>query len=193
MSPRSTKQFEEIREQSREKILNAAKELFGTQGYHSTSISAIAKKAGVAKGLIYNYFDTKEDLMVGIFQMGMKEGESILTEIMAQPDAKSKLKYILDFSFEYFVKQEHESRLITSIAVQLESFPKMKEMVVGKYRGLMPMMVGFLTELNIDHPEEEASIIAALLDGIGLQYLVLGDAMDLNAIKQQLYRRYNLQ
>lgn len=193
MSPRSTKQFEEIREQSREKILNAAKELFGTQGYHSTSISAIAKKAGVAKGLIYNYFDTKEDLMVGIFHQGMKEGEGIITEMMALPDARAKLKFIIDFSFEYFVKQEHESRLITSIAVQLDAFPKMKDLVVGKYLGLMPMMVGLLTEIGISHPEEEAGVIAALLDGLGLQYLVLGDALDLDAIKQQLYRTYHIQ
>ncbi|MEO1448773.1 MAG: TetR/AcrR family transcriptional regulator [Bacteroidota bacterium] len=193
MSPRTTKQFEEIREQSREKILNAAKELFGTQGYHSTSISAIAKKAGVAKGLIYNYFDNKQELMVGIFHQGFQEGEQILAKMMALPDARAKLKFIIDFSFDYFVSNEHESRLVTSIAVQLESFPDMKELVVGKYRGLLPMLEGLLTEIGIEHPEEEAGIIAALLDGLGLQYLVLGDNLKLDAIKKQLYRTYNLQ
>ncbi len=59
MSPKSNKQFEEIRKNSRNKILDAAFELFAKQGFHSTSINQIAKQAGVAKGLIYNYFKKK--------------------------------------------------------------------------------------------------------------------------------------
>ncbi|RMG72236.1 MAG: TetR family transcriptional regulator [Bacteroidetes bacterium] len=39
MSPRSSEQWDEMREQSRAKILEAALELFGSQGYHATSIT----------------------------------------------------------------------------------------------------------------------------------------------------------
>ncbi len=44
-------------------ILDAAQELFFTKGYKQTSIESIIKKIGVAKGTIYYYFRSKEDLM----------------------------------------------------------------------------------------------------------------------------------
>lgn len=43
-------------------ILRAARRLFGGRHYHSTTIPALAKEAGVAEGTIYNYFSSKEDV-----------------------------------------------------------------------------------------------------------------------------------
>ena len=68
--PRTKKQFEEIRKSSREKILSVALELFAKKGYHATSISQIALKAKISKGLMYNYFASKEKLLNEIIQQG---------------------------------------------------------------------------------------------------------------------------
>ncbi|PLX21155.1 MAG: hypothetical protein C0599_08290 [Salinivirgaceae bacterium] len=54
----------------KEKIVDAAITLFGENGFHNTSISQIAKNAGVSKGLMYNYFESKEELLKYIFDMG---------------------------------------------------------------------------------------------------------------------------
>ena len=66
MSPISQTQIEEKRAASIGKIYDASLELFAKQGFQSTSISQIAKKAGISKGLIYNYFDSKVDLLKGL-------------------------------------------------------------------------------------------------------------------------------
>ena len=50
MSPRTKDQFEEIRNKSRENIEKIALELFAIKGYHATSVSQIAEKAGISKG-----------------------------------------------------------------------------------------------------------------------------------------------
>jgi len=42
--PRTKEQFEEIRKSSRQKILDAALEVFAKQGYHSATVDAIAKQ-----------------------------------------------------------------------------------------------------------------------------------------------------
>ena len=63
MSPRTEEQFKEIRDQKKQKILDAALEIFAEEGYYPSSISKIAKKAGISKGLIYNYFSSKEELI----------------------------------------------------------------------------------------------------------------------------------
>ena len=43
----------------RQELLNTAMELFARQGYEETSMSDIARAAGVAQGLCYRYFQTK--------------------------------------------------------------------------------------------------------------------------------------
>ncbi len=51
---------------NRDRIVDAAWELFWLQGYHPTSIMEIAQLAGLPKGSIYNYFETKEALLLHV-------------------------------------------------------------------------------------------------------------------------------
>ncbi len=55
-------------------ILTAARELFLRQGYHETTLEEIARHAEFGKGTIYNYFDSKEDLFLAIFDQLIGEG-----------------------------------------------------------------------------------------------------------------------
>jgi len=51
----------------RKQILRAAIEVFAERGFHRTRVSDIAKKAGVAYGLIYHYFESKDDVLNSVF------------------------------------------------------------------------------------------------------------------------------
>lgn len=51
------------RESLREEILDAARQLFIQNGYESTSIRAIAEKVGASPGILYHYFEDKQDIM----------------------------------------------------------------------------------------------------------------------------------
>src|SRR5882757_6005630 len=52
----------------RERILQAAVKVFARSGFHATRVSEVAKAAGVADGTIYLYFDSKESLLVSLFE-----------------------------------------------------------------------------------------------------------------------------
>lgn len=54
---------EQKKKKTKKAILEAAIELFGTNGFEKTSISQLAKKAGVGKGTVYSYFNTKQDIL----------------------------------------------------------------------------------------------------------------------------------
>nr|WP_314464020.1 TetR/AcrR family transcriptional regulator [uncultured Clostridium sp.] len=54
--------FEKRRQEKKEAILFAAKELFKLYGYNKVSIAEIAKKASVSQVSIYNFFESKENL-----------------------------------------------------------------------------------------------------------------------------------
>ena len=73
MSPRTQEQFEEMRETRREQIMKAALELFAREGYANCSISQLANHTGISKGLMYNYFESKEALLVSIIEEGMSD------------------------------------------------------------------------------------------------------------------------
>ena len=52
----------------RDQILDAAAAVFVERGFHPTTIRDVAKRAGVADGTIYNYFENKIALLLGIFE-----------------------------------------------------------------------------------------------------------------------------
>lgn len=64
------------RERKREKILDAAAELFSDKNYHEVMMEDVAKLISVAKGTVYNYFTSKEELYFTIMKTRM---ESLLT------------------------------------------------------------------------------------------------------------------
>ena len=51
----------------RNQILDAAAKVFAEKGFHPTTIKDIAVEAGIAHGTIYNYFENKTALLLGIF------------------------------------------------------------------------------------------------------------------------------
>jgi AcrR family transcriptional regulator len=66
-----------VREQTRrtaegtatsERLLRRAEEVFSRSGYHSASVSAICREAGLAHGTFYRYFDNKEDIFLRIVE-----------------------------------------------------------------------------------------------------------------------------
>jgi len=73
MSPRTPKQFQEIREEKKSLIMDVALEHFASEGYHNSTISHIAKHAGISKGLMYNYFESKEELLTEIINRSIAE------------------------------------------------------------------------------------------------------------------------
>jgi TetR/AcrR family fatty acid metabolism transcriptional regulator len=72
---------EQLVEARRNQILDAAIQVFVEKGFHRATTKEIANTAGVSEGTIYNYFDSKEDLLIGI--MGhLAEVETLPEEFM---------------------------------------------------------------------------------------------------------------
>src|SRR4029078_10584150 len=55
-------------EEKRRLLLDAAVRVFARKGYHASRVGDIAEEAGVAYGLLYHYFPSKEDLLLTVFR-----------------------------------------------------------------------------------------------------------------------------
>ncbi len=72
------------RETKRQLLLQAAAEVFARQGYHATRVADIARHAGVAKGTVYEYFRTKEELFYALLDEWLNQFEEELVERLGQ-------------------------------------------------------------------------------------------------------------
>lgn len=66
----------------KELILASALKLFSENGFHGTATSKIALDSGVATGTLFNYFKTKEELIVTLYQMVLKGMDDYIVERM---------------------------------------------------------------------------------------------------------------
>lgn len=61
------------KQRNKQAIVEAAISLFSAQGYENTSIEQIARAAGVGKGTVYSYFQTKKDIIKGFFEYELEK------------------------------------------------------------------------------------------------------------------------
>jgi AcrR family transcriptional regulator len=71
----------------RDEIMSAAKKVFARSGFHATTISHIAKEAGLAYGSVYWYFDSKDELFHALMAA---EGDALRAHIAAAIAAASE-------------------------------------------------------------------------------------------------------
>lgn len=66
---------------TRERLLEAARELFTTTGYHDTTTPILARRAGVAEGTIYRHFPSKQALLNAAYQETQRWGAAMVREV----------------------------------------------------------------------------------------------------------------
>ncbi|MCD6436037.1 MAG: helix-turn-helix transcriptional regulator [Clostridiales bacterium] len=76
-------------------IFKSAWELFSEKGFHDTKISEIAKKAGIGKGTVYEYFKSKEELVQKMIIFNLETAyEELIVEIEGVDSPEEKLRII---------------------------------------------------------------------------------------------------
>jgi len=98
----------------KEDIMKAAANLFSQKTYHDVTMDQIAEEVGIAKGTIYLYFESKENLYLGILEHTHETIESILVkEIEKNDPAPQKLKKVLTLIFQFYFQNRDVLRILT--------------------------------------------------------------------------------
>ena len=101
----------------RRQILDAAVRVFARQGFHTCRVSDIADEAGVAYGLVYHYFRSKDAVLDTLFQ----ERWALMTALIEDVDrqdlvAREKLRAVTSFIFDSY---RHDPELMKVIIVEV--------------------------------------------------------------------------
>ncbi len=193
MSPRTKEQIASIRSESTQKILMAAMELFAINGFPGTSVNAIAKKAGVSKGLIYNYFESKEDIVKGLIDMMFNMADDIIDHAAAKEAStpKAELKNLIDTFFDTVEQQMDMMRWILPLVFQASKFSFVNDMVTEKSEATIGVMQKIFERLGYDDPKREAWLLGAIMDGLGLDIAIMPN-YEIDKMREYLHVKYNL-
>jgi AcrR family transcriptional regulator len=188
MSPRTPEQFEKMRESRRKQIMDAALELFAQEGYANCSIAQLASYAGISKGLMYNYFESKEALLVAIIEDGISE---ILNYFDPNHDGVLTSEELAGFVRKIFSSiRENQHFWILYINVVLQ--PRVKEFLEGEpFINIMdkfgPMLITYFTQMGFEDPVLEMFTFSALIEGFGVLMIYAYSNVEL---PDELFRNY---
>jgi len=106
--PKGIPLTQEEQQLRRKEIFDASAHLFLEKGFNETSMREIAKAAGVGKSTLYDYFQSKEEIMIFYFENALQIITERARKIMAQDlVAAEKLKRIMHMHLGYLVESKN--------------------------------------------------------------------------------------
>lgn len=101
------------RRPTRERILDAALDVFSEKGYHQATVDEIAERAGLGKGTLYRYFANKETLFNELVRSRLEELEQAANAVLdGQDDVLTMISKYLRSYFEFFDRNERLYRVV---------------------------------------------------------------------------------
>lgn len=189
--PRTPEQFEELREKTKQKILEHSLRLFAEKGYHGTSISEIAKAAGISKGLAYNYFESKQNLVESIFEQILEIGAEYEKMLLEETDPYQQLKKMIEFTFDYLDRNEEFWRLYVGFALQPTIMNTAKKTVKEFSDRMINIITNIFKKIGVPNPKAEAFILGGMIDGISLNYFFDKENYPFNSVRKKLLEKYS--
>lgn len=124
---------------TRERILDAALNIFSNQGYHDTRLDEIVKEAGTSKGSIYFHFPNKERLFIALVDQFADVIERRAVEAIQQaPQGMARVSAALHSVLETFGKYRRPAKILLVQAVGLGSvFEKKRLDVTDRFAALI--------------------------------------------------------
>lgn len=178
----------------RSQILAAAIQVYADRGYHRTRVEDIADAAGVSKGTLYLYFESREHLFSAAFEDFMTRLSEGLAEITAS-DAPplERLAQVVTASLDAVRRHETLSRVMVDFWSATLHNPDVPHIDASRqYREIRQMIAALLDEaakrgeIRPDRPALTESVLMAAMDGIILHWLMSPDLVDIDTATEQL-------
>jgi len=181
----------------RNRIINAALNVFSKDGYQNSKIEDIAKTADIGKGTLYEYFSSKEELFLHVFT---NFKESVLSKYWVvlndRDDPLAKLKRVAKISADICADDKIQMRFLAQFSFECITKEKGNELskLLNEYNEEIAALISGIVEEGIEKgllKPLDAEILsrnyADTLFGMYMRYQLSGDKMNLQAESHSLY------
>ncbi|WP_066371651.1 TetR/AcrR family transcriptional regulator [Neobacillus fumarioli] len=175
---------DQYKEQKRQSLLESALKCFGEKGYHLTTMDDIVAYSKMSKGLIYNYFKSKEELYISLMdERSIKTLEDLRNRFKQIPEAKNKIRELFRLYREATLTEEWRSFIRVHLEFWIYSSRQehLRELMKNRYKHQFRNFLAEIIEQGKKagefKPDVQVDIVASLvwsfIDGICLHYSVL--------------------
>ena len=191
MSPRTSDQLQRLRETKKQHIMQAALKVFASQGFNGATINMIAKEAGIAKGLMYSYYESKEKLLGELLTFGMQKAASFLYE-----DAGHKLETKKQFAaslrrmIQLFLQETDFWRLYTMLALQPHIAEKFHKEAMSFLQQYLEVYIAYFKKKKSANPMAEAMLFGSILDGLMFDLMVAPNEYPIDDVVEMIIKKF---
>jgi len=162
--------FFNLPDDKRERVIAAAMDEFASRSYHKARVTAIADKAGIAKGSFYQYFEDKKDLFKYIIELSVnKKLEYINHDMMVNKEKYSFFKLLREIYLSG-IRFARENPRLVSIGNHLINNKELQQEIWGDFKGQTTEFFQQLLEEGLARgeldPVIDTELVARLLTGL---------------------------
>ncbi|UQX89554.1 TetR/AcrR family transcriptional regulator [Jatrophihabitans telluris] len=159
----------EVRLSARERLLNAAGELFYAEGVQTVGIDRVIEQAGVAKASLYNTFGSKEELVHAYLQARHERISGRINRVLDRyPSPREKLLAIFEAQGEIFGDPDYHGCAFVSASAEARPGSSVVEAVDDYRAWVRGLFTDLATQLGVSEPATLAQQLQMLYDGGGL-------------------------
>jgi AcrR family transcriptional regulator len=161
----------------RERILQAARELFHRDGIHAVSVDALAAAAGTNKMTLYRHFSSRDELIAAYLQELATEGEGVWDAARAvhPNDPEAQLRFLLRRVSDFAAEGRGRGCALANAAVELaERSHPARRVVEAHKRRQRDRLVALVREAGYARPERLADEIFLLVEGARVAVQAIG-------------------
>jgi len=191
MSPRTKKQLDELKENKKQVLLEAALKVFAESGYNGATISMIAEEAGVSKGLLYTYFKSKDDLLDELISYGLEKASAIMnSENIPLPADKASFAAGLRAMIHLINESNDFWRLYCMLILQKNMSEKFENMVGDFLKQYLSVYAGYFEKKGSSNPTAEAMLFGAVLDGLMVDMTITPNHYPLDDVLNMVIEKF---
>ncbi len=170
----------------REQILDVAVEAFARNGFHGTSMNDVAEAAGVTKPVLYQHFNSKQDLYIALLD---EVGNRLLAGIAkATANVASGRQQTVQGFLAYFqwVADDHDAFLLlfgSRASRDEESTLAIRRITASAAEAIAPLIA---VDISPDHRRTLAHGLVGLAEGVSRRLVELGESFDPLILGQQV-------
>lgn len=177
----------------RERILDGAHRAMLAGGYRGTTMPAIAGEADVSVGLLYRYFESKEELYLAMCEsVTQAQLDELAVQISQITDARERLGRAVGYFVES-LDSEHWGAIVTTGWAEADIKPALRDMLRRRCDQIRAFAAMFLREsiargeLEPDAEVEELSLATTMLmDGVIAHQAEMGDRFDPDLVQRSV-------
>jgi AcrR family transcriptional regulator len=159
----------EYKEEAKERIIQAALQVFTEKGYHEATMEDVAQKVGVSRGAIYLYFKNKDEILYAIMEQWDRRR---MKNFLPPFGAEKELEKSLESMFDHIVEDPLAlTGLILELFSEAARNQPIRKVLSEGYERSLKTISEFLAKQNLDMPQSTLNLRQS---SIGFMMIQLG-------------------